>query len=106
MTVHNSMGNAIHRGPRREGPMAPKGFEAVVSPLGQPLPLDDHATSVSMPLWSDVCGYEEGRREVSAAGCSRIFLSLRFGSFSCVSLPPATLSAAASWLLTGLLFDV
>lgn len=28
--------------------------------LGEPLPFDDHAVSVSLPLWSHVVGYEEG----------------------------------------------
>lgn len=28
--------------------------------LGNPLPFDDHAVSVSLPLWSHVVGYEEG----------------------------------------------
>lgn len=41
--------------------------ERLVSPLGQPVPNDDHATSVSMPLWKHVCGYEEGDTAVIEA---------------------------------------
>ena len=29
-------------------------------PLGDPLPADEHACSVSLPTWSSVVGYEEG----------------------------------------------
>jgi cystathionine gamma-synthase len=32
--------------------------------LGQPLPLTNHAVSVSLPTWKDVVGYEEGCKEV------------------------------------------
>lgn len=35
--------------------------------LGCPLPLDEHAVSVSLPLWRDVIGYEEGEARVVAA---------------------------------------
>lgn len=28
--------------------------------LGHPIPLDEHAVSVSLPEWKDVVGYEEG----------------------------------------------
>ena len=28
--------------------------------LGCPLPLDEHAVSVSLPTWGSVVGYEEG----------------------------------------------
>ena len=34
------------------------------SELGEPLPLDDHACSVSLPTWSSVVGYEEGESAV------------------------------------------
>ena len=36
-------------------------------PLGHPLPLDEHAVSVSLPYWADVVGYEEGDRRVVSA---------------------------------------
>ena len=35
--------------------------------LGRPLPLDEHACSVSLPTWADVVGYEEGDPRVSDA---------------------------------------
>ena len=35
-------------------------------PIGCPIPLDEHAVSVSMPKWADVVGYEEGDPEVVA----------------------------------------
>eukprot|EP00957_Ditylum_brightwellii_P135303 10317340-Ditylum_brightwellii.AAC.1 len=41
--------------------------EITSAPLGQPLPLDDHACSVSLPTWSSVVGYEEGDPQVSNA---------------------------------------
>ncbi len=34
-------------------------------PLGHPLPLDEHACSVSLPTWCSVVGYEEGAQEVT-----------------------------------------
>jgi cystathionine gamma-synthase len=34
-------------------------------PLGRPIPLDEHAVSVSLPTWADVVGYEEGDKRVS-----------------------------------------
>ena len=34
-------------------------------PLGHPLPLDEHACSVSLPTWCSVVGYEEGSPEVT-----------------------------------------
>lgn len=33
-------------------------------PLGRPLPLDEHACSVSLPTWSSVVGYEEGSPQI------------------------------------------
>jgi cystathionine gamma-synthase len=38
----------------------------VIIPIGCPIPLDEHAVSVSMPKWADVVGYEEGDPEVVA----------------------------------------
>lgn len=35
-------------------------------PLGRPLPLDEHACSVSLPTWSSVVGYEEGDPRVTS----------------------------------------
>lgn len=35
-------------------------------PLGRPLPLDEHACSVSLPTWSSVVGYEEGNPAVTS----------------------------------------
>ena len=32
--------------------------------VGFPIPFDDHAVSVSLPLWEDVVGYEEGHPRV------------------------------------------
>jgi len=37
------------------------------SPLGAPLPFDDHACSVSLPTWCSVVGYEEGEESVVSA---------------------------------------
>lgn len=34
-------------------------------PVGRPIPLDEHAVSVSLPTWADVVGYEEGDKRVS-----------------------------------------
>lgn len=36
-------------------------------PLGEPLPNDEHACSVSLPTWRDVVGYEEGDPDVTNA---------------------------------------
>jgi cystathionine gamma-synthase len=36
-------------------------------PLGEPLPCDEHACSVSLPTWSSVVGYEEGDTDVVSA---------------------------------------
>jgi cystathionine gamma-synthase len=51
--------------------MAPVGHrdndDAFHQVLGRPLPLDEHACSVSLPTWDDVVGYEEGDPEVSNA---------------------------------------
>ena len=38
----------------------------MIIPIGCPIPLDEHAVSVSMPKWADVVGYEEGDPEVVA----------------------------------------
>lgn len=35
--------------------------------LGRPIPLDEHAVSVSLPTWADVVGYEEGEKRVTDA---------------------------------------
>lgn len=35
-------------------------------PCGNPIPLDEHACSVSLPKWSDVVGYEEGNIAVTS----------------------------------------
>jgi len=35
--------------------------------LGKPIPLDEHAVSVSLPTWNDVVGYEEGEERVVQA---------------------------------------
>jgi hypothetical protein len=34
------------------------------SQLGCPIPLDQHAVSVSFPTWNDIEGYEEGDKRV------------------------------------------
>lgn len=36
-------------------------------PLGHPMPVDEHACSVSLPTWSSVVGYEEGDPAVTSA---------------------------------------
>lgn len=36
-------------------------------PLGDPMPMDEHACSVSLPTWSSVVGYEEGVPEITQA---------------------------------------
>lgn len=36
-------------------------------PLGAPMPVDEHACSVSLPTWSAVVGYEEGNPTVTQA---------------------------------------
>ena len=42
----------------------------VCVPLGHPLPLDEHACSVSLPTWCSIVGYEEGNPIVtSKMGC-------------------------------------
>jgi cystathionine gamma-synthase len=59
--------------------VAMRGCEAAVSSLslsrqmslGRPLPLDEHAVSVSLPEWRDVIGYEEGH--------PRVVLHMRMG---------------------------
>jgi len=35
--------------------------------VGTPIPFDEHAVSVNLPLWSDVVGYEEGKKEIVSA---------------------------------------
>ncbi len=35
--------------------------------VGTPIPFDEHAVSVNLPLWSDVVGYEEGRKDIVSA---------------------------------------
>lgn len=35
-------------------------------PLGRPLPLDEHACSVSLPTWCSIVGYEEGDPKVTS----------------------------------------
>jgi hypothetical protein len=35
--------------------------------LGRPIPLDEHAVSVTLATWADVVGYEEGEKRVSEA---------------------------------------
>ena len=42
-----------------------KGLPNSSKPLGHPLPLDEHACSVSLPTWSSVVGYEEGSPQVT-----------------------------------------
>jgi cystathionine gamma-synthase len=42
-----------------------KGLPDSALPLGHPLPLDEHACSVSLPTWSSVVGYEEGSPQVT-----------------------------------------
>jgi len=36
-------------------------------PLGEPLPKDEHACSVSLPTWASVVGYEEGDERITSA---------------------------------------
>jgi hypothetical protein len=45
--------------------MTESDFFASPQPLGRPLPLDEHAVSVSLPTWADVVGYEEGDKRVT-----------------------------------------
>lgn len=40
-------------------------FFSSPQPLGRPIPLDEHAVSVSLPTWADVVGYEEGHKRVT-----------------------------------------
>jgi hypothetical protein len=56
--------------------------------LGNPLPFDDHAVSVSLPLWSHVVGYEEGNPAIVNAMKSGY---PRFKLHSSVSLLSQTL---------------
>ena len=42
-----------------------EGLPNASMPLGHPLPLDEHACSVSLPTWSSVVGYEEGSPQVT-----------------------------------------
>ena len=34
------------------------------SPVGQPLPPQEHAISVSLPTWADTLGYKQGEEEI------------------------------------------
>ena len=47
--------------------MAEADFFSYPQPLGRPIPLDEHAVSVSLPTWADVVGYEEGEKRVTDA---------------------------------------
>ena len=49
----------------RFGSSKSKGLPNESLPLGHPLPLDEHACSVSLPTWSSVVGYEEGSPQVT-----------------------------------------
>lgn len=40
--------------------------DSIQVPCGYPIPLDEHACSVSLPKWSDVVGYEEGNVSVTS----------------------------------------
>ena len=42
-----------------------QGLPSSALPLGHPLPLDEHACSVSLPTWCSVVGYEEGSPQVT-----------------------------------------
>ena len=39
-------------------------LDSQMGTLGCPIPLDEHAVSVSLPEWRDVIGYEEGEKRV------------------------------------------
>ena len=43
-----------------------KGLPNSSLPLGHPIPLDEHACSVSLPTWSSVVGYEEGSPQIAS----------------------------------------
>ena len=45
--------------------MAEADFYSYPQSLGRPIPLDEHAVSVSLPTWADVVGYEEGEKRVT-----------------------------------------
>jgi cystathionine gamma-synthase len=55
--------------------IVPDSYESIVSSeiytipvvVGTPIPFDEHAVSVNLPLWSDVVGYEEGKKEILSA---------------------------------------
>jgi cystathionine gamma-synthase len=46
---------------------APQPLPSCSQPLGDPLPSDEHACSVSLPTWSSVVGYEEGDPAITSA---------------------------------------
>jgi cystathionine gamma-synthase len=50
----------------------------MLAPLGFPIPLgEEHAVSVSLPMWEDVCDYERGAARVVDAmqiGYPRFFV--------------------------------
>ena len=44
--------------------MKENGIPTSSESLGHPLPLDEHACSVSLPTWSSIVGYEEGSAHI------------------------------------------
>jgi cystathionine gamma-synthase len=62
--------SANHQGNSSCGPPVSSTFGSLPSfiaePLGRPLPLDEHACSVSLPTWSSVVGYEEGNPAITS----------------------------------------
>lgn len=67
---HTNTSNLEFKIPRRFSSSSSKTSSTTRIPtaslqLGHPLPLDEHACSVSLPTWSSVVGYEEGSPQVT-----------------------------------------
>ena len=66
---------------KRKNMMIQSDFFENSQPLGRPIPLDEHAVSVSLPTWADVVGYEEGEKRVT--DCMKIGYP-RFKVHACI----------------------
>ncbi len=63
---HSSSSSSSSSLPPMPVPPKSKGLPNSSLPLGHPLPLDEHACSVSLPTWSSVVGYEEGSPQITS----------------------------------------
>lgn len=62
----SSSSSSSSSSPSMTVPPKSKGLPNSSLPLGHPLPLDEHACSVSLPTWSSVVGYEEGSPQITS----------------------------------------